>query len=295
MASGDATIEENRAPSPIAAKVTDVAHPVAGPVEPEPADKRVSDKPPVIDAEAVEARLRAKQKLTKKLSDTGYSWIFAGVGWILVYFADMWFRLGRFAPFEPVELGLAFSFLAVGCLIPAMYIRSLKRQLTLDMEKNDLELELVSSAVKTDEQRAERLFRGNERELMRYYRLNVSETRMVLFLGIFCILASLAVVAFTLATLTYFRAEASFDTWSKSLAAGLGAVSTIMVSVVAAIYIQMYGKSADQLGRFHNRLVHTHELFLANVLASRIIDRAKQEDLLAVLAKSLAQPDPGKS
>jgi hypothetical protein len=90
-------------------------------------------------------------------------------------------------------------------------------------------------------------------------------------------------------------ATSGFDVWTKGIVAVVGAVSGIMVNYVGAIYLKMYAQSVEAFGQFHGRLVRTHELFLANMLVTRI---AKEEGpldkgigrqaLLGELAKDIA-------
>ena len=82
-------------------------------------------------------------------------------------------------------------------------------------------------------------------------------------------------------------AATSFDIWTKGIVAVVGAVGTILVNYVAAIFLKMHTAAATALGEFHERLVGTHRLFLANVLASRISDDTKRQDTLADLAKAI--------
>ena len=83
--------------------------------------------------------------------------------------------------------------------------------------------------------------------------------------------------------------ESDIDTWTKGIAAGVGAISTIMVNVVAAIYLQMNSRASDALGQFHHRLVHTNQLFLANMIASRVDNNEQRLSLLTDMAKQITQ------
>jgi hypothetical protein len=139
------------------------------------------------------------------------------------------------------------------------------------------------------------LFRRSEREVNKYYNLNLTENRILLYIGVLCILIGLLIVAFTLAMVFSGAATSGFDVWTKGIVAVVGAVSGIMVNYVGAIYLKMYAQSVEAFGQFHGRLVRTHELFLANMLVTRI---AKEEGpldkgigrqaLLGELAKDIA-------
>jgi len=60
-----------------------------------------------------------------------------------------------------------------------------------------------------------------------------------------------------------------------------------MTNVVAAIYLQMHSKASEALGQFHERLVRTNQMFLANVLASRVSDDKQRRDLFGDMAKTI--------
>jgi hypothetical protein len=220
---------------------------------------------------------------------------------IFVYCSIVFFTLA----FSPQKYGreLAFYLIgffglsgAIGCFVWALYNKSKEKRLRTDIEDLEFEIELAQYPQTADEQKSERLFRRSERELSKYYGLNLIENRSILYVGVLCILVSLVIVVVTLGLVfSYGSAESNFAVWTKGIVAVIGAMSAIMVNVVAAIYLQMYAKSSEAFGQFHDRLVRTHELFLANMLITRVGTEKEplakgegRQALLGAIAKDIA-------
>ena len=179
-------------------------------------------------------------------------------------------------------------------LIAVFMQKSRLRELDNEIRETRFENELSANPIEPREVRAERLFRMNQYELRKYYDLNRNQNRIIVIIGISCILLGLGVVIFTLYLVNDGFQSArngadvnGLEVWAKSIVAVVGAVGTILVNYVAAIFLKMHSAASTALGEFHARLVETHKLFLANVLASRIDDDAKRQDILGALAKAM--------
>lgn len=221
------------------------------------------------------------------------------IGLVLIYIALVFFLATStliWSTFLLSLIGFLALFGATGCFIWAIYSKSSEKRLRTRIEDLDFEIELANyPTTSDDEQKSERLFRRSEREVNKYYNLNLTENRILLYIGVLCIFVGLLIVAFTLAMVFSSGATSNFDVWTKGIVAVVGAVSGIMVNYVGAIYLKMYAQSVEAFGQFHGRLVRTHELFLANMLVTRI---AKEEGpldkgigrqaLLGELAKDIA-------
>jgi uncharacterized membrane protein len=221
------------------------------------------------------------------------------IGLVLIYIALVFFlaiSTLTWSTFLLSLIGFLALFAATGCFIWAIYSKSYEKKLRARIEDLDFEIELANyPTTSDDEQKSERLFRRSEREVNKYYNLNLTENRILLYIGVLCIFVGLLIVAFTLAMVFSGGAASNFDVWTKGIVAVVGAVSGIMVNYVGAIYLKMYAQSVEAFGQFHGRLVRTHELFLANMLVTRI---AKEEGpldkgigrqaLLGELAKDIA-------
>ena len=180
-------------------------------------------------------------------------------------------------------------------LIAALTRLARRRELNTEIHEIRFEVELSEHPITPREVRAERLFRMNQYELRKYYDLNRNQNRLIVGVGIICIFLGLGVVFVTLNLVSDgFAGRKSaevvrnLDVWIKGIVAFVGAVGTILVNYVAAIFLKMHTEAATALGEFHARLVGTHRLFLANVLASRIDDDTKRQDTLAELAKTIS-------
>ena len=123
-------------------------------------------------------------------------------------------------------------------------------------------------------QRAEKLFRINEYQLERYYKINLKQNSWIFFFGLACVLIGFLMIGVTF----YFIFELPnlIDIPNDKagtvqiLVAALGAVGTLATNLVAAMYLNIYSKTAQAVSEFHGRLVKSHGLFLGNMLASHI-------------------------
>ena len=177
---------------------------------------------------------------------------------------------------------------------------------TLEQEIRDLAVIVEITEADGERSRALKMFRAHQFELRRYYNLARQHSRTMLIAGLICI--SLGVVIVVVAgylvinpcsflTEAECKALADFapgekgvtDYMSQIIIGLLGAVGVILTDYVAAIYMKMYAVSSQSLNDFHNRLVSTHHLLLANDMVSRIDDDAKREDAISAMVKELAK------
>jgi hypothetical protein len=155
--------------------------------------------------------------------------------------------------------------------------------LELDIRDAELELDLTKFKVEAMEGRAEKLFRANQWELGKYYALNLQNSRLVLLFGLFCVASGIAIAGLVMWLLYDEGSDGKkLEDISKYVIGALGAVTTLLVNYVAAVIVKMHGTSSDEIDKFHQRLVETNELFLANVIASRI---EKQEARIVTFQK----------
>ena len=91
--------------------------------------------------------------------------------------------------------------------------------------------------------RAEKMFRMNQKELMRYYDMNLAQTKFLSGLGIMMITFGLLIVGVALYMYT------SFETDKFLLI--IGSLSGIVVDFIGAIFIKMYNKNIEAAVKFH--------------------------------------------
>jgi hypothetical protein len=159
------------------------------------------------------------------------------------------------------------------------------REIENDIQDLDVQIDLQQFAVSNEERRAEKILRINDFQLRRYYDMNLSQNRWVFGLGVAGMVGGLLIIVGTL----YVVVKVAVDVEAKVIVAALGAVGSILTNVVAAIYLKMNTSASENLAAFHSRLVETHQLLLANLLASRIQDTEKRWSTLARLATGLVR------
>jgi MFS family permease len=154
-------------------------------------------------------------------------------------------------------------------------------------EIRDLELEKqFQDAAGDREERAYRLFKRHERELRKYYNLTLRQSRWMMTVGIVCVALGVVVVAvagYLVVTKT------GGDKWMTSAVAALGAMGGILTNYVAGTYLKMHAATAQAVNDFHNRLVSTHHLHVANYLVSKIETPAAREAALDKIVAELAK------
>ena len=118
--------------------------------------------------------------------------------------------------------------------------------------------------------RAEKMFRMNQKELMRYYDMNLAQTKF---------LSGLLIVGVALYMYT------SFETDKMLLI--IGSLSGIVVDFIGAIFIKMYNKNIEAAVKFHSKFAESNNLLLANSIANKIEDSQLRENTLAEISKNI--------
>lgn len=159
------------------------------------------------------------------------------------------------------------------------------RQTEEEIQDICFEIDLLQYDVSPKESRAEKLLRISNVELRRYYNLNLSQNSWVLCLGIFCLLIGATIIGFTLFVLLRF----ANDTETKVIAGAAGTISSFFVNYVAAIYLKIHAEASNNLSLFHARLVETHQMLLANLIASGIENESTRWDAFSQLSASVGK------
>lgn len=191
-----------------------------------------------------------------------------------------------------VDLVVAISSLA-GLAIASFGASMDKRRLVKRLEDDLREMEFEEELERTDNgepgKRAEKLLSINQHQLRRYYEQNLSHGSWIFFVGVVCLVSGLALVGATLWLLTSGQVSDEDSKWLVAVVGGLGSVLT---NYVAAVYLKMHAAATASLTGFHGRLVATHELFFANVLASRTrVDR--RDEITCQMALAIVQGTRG--
>lgn len=125
--------------------------------------------------------------------------------------------------------------------------------------------------------RAEKMFRMNQKELMRYYDMNLAQTKFLSGLGIMMIVVGVLIVMASL----YMYISLGTDKMLLSV----GSLSGIVVDFIGAIFIKMYTKNIEAAVKFHAKFAESNNLLLANSIAHKIDDNILRETTLSEIAK----------
>ncbi|MDO4318812.1 MAG: hypothetical protein Q4C48_11520 [Lachnospiraceae bacterium] len=154
-----------------------------------------------------------------------------------------------------------------------------KKMEKLDEDARREEKEFSEIAPEKRALRAEKMFRMNQKELMRYYDMNLAQTKFLSGLGIIMIIFGILIVAASLYMYT------SFD--SDKILLLVGSLSGIVVDFIGAIFIKMYNKNIEAAVKFHAKFAESNNLLLANSIANKIDDDKLREDTLSEISKSI--------
>lgn len=127
--------------------------------------------------------------------------------------------------------------------------------------------------------RAEKMFRMNQKELMRYYDMNLAQTKFLSGLGIMMIIFGILIVAASL--YMYMSLE------SDKILLFVGSLSGIIVDFIGAVFIKMYTKNIEAAVKFHEKFAESNNLLLANSIANKIEDDKIRESTLSEISKNI--------
>ncbi|MCU6733493.1 TRADD-N-associated membrane domain-containing protein [Diplocloster agilis] len=154
-----------------------------------------------------------------------------------------------------------------------------KKMEKLDEDARREEKEFSEIAPEKRALRAEKMFRMNQKELMRYYDMNLAQTKFLSGLGIMMIIFGILIVAASLYMYTSLDAD-------KVLLL-VGSLSGIVVDFIGAIFIKMYTKNIEAAVKFHAKFAESNNLLLANSIANKIEDDKIREATLSEISKSI--------
>ena len=155
------------------------------------------------------------------------------------------------------------------------------KNIEIDALKEDLELEKIPNQhiiIRADKQ-----FKINQKDLQRYYDLNLTQTRFLSKLGIFLIIFGLVIISTSILLYT----NLGNDLWLLIS----GTISGVLVDFIGAIFIVMYTKNLEASIEFHSKLADSNKLLLANSIATKINNESLRESTLSEIAKGIACKD----
>ncbi|MGC1120080.1 MAG: hypothetical protein WBA22_03210 [Candidatus Methanofastidiosia archaeon] len=187
-------------------------------------------------------------------------------------------------PCSPVDYMVLLTFGAVALVSAASVGKAKLKSIQEEIQDLDFQIDLLDLTPTPEENRAEKLLRMNQSQLRRYYDLNLSQNYWIFAVGVLCVFLGVGIIGAAL----YILMHSGRSEWvEKALVGVLGSIGSILTNYVAHVYLGMYAEISKSLTELHAKLVSTHQLFLANLIASRIDNTEKREDTWAQLALSL--------
>lgn len=181
---------------------------------------------------------------------------------------------------EVVSIGLVALLVTGWAVTRFRSARSGRREI----ERLEIEHELMPVVDLPDASRARKLLMVNQRNLSSYYAINRFNSRVTLSVAILCVLAGIGITIWTIQSVLSSDTPA---TTSKLVVAAVGAVNAIMINVVAAIVLRIQSTISSNVSAFHDRLVRSHDIFLANVIAAEIDDAGLKRETLSAISKAI--------
>ena len=160
-----------------------------------------------------------------------------------------------------------------------MIIKNQKKIEKLDEEARREEKEFSEIDPEKRALRAEKMFRMNQKELMRYYNMNLAQTKFLYGLGIIMILTGIVIVIAVIYMYMMLGAD--------KILLIVGSVSGILVDFIGAVFITMYTKNIEAAVKFHAKFAESNNLLLANSIANKIEDDKIRENTLSEISKNI--------
>lgn len=226
---------------------------------------------------------KAEQKVQKK-SEKDRNGIIGGLVFGILFVFCAYQIYGKLFDF-PIGKMLVYiiGFLTFICFMVAVScffdLKESKKMEKLEEETRREEKEFSEIAPEKRALRAEKMFRMNQKELMRYYDMNLAQTKFLSRLGIMMVIFGILIVGVTLCMYT------SFETDKILLV--VGSLSGIAVDFIGAIFIKMYTKNIEAAVKFHAKFAESNNLLLANSIANKIEDAMIREDTLSDISKNI--------
>lgn len=193
-----------------------------------------------------------------------------------VYIVIFEFPIGQMLVYIIGFFAFVCFMVSISCYFDFKESRKMER---LDEDARREEKEFSEIAPEKRELRAEKMFRMNQKELMRYYDMNLTQTKFLSALGIMMIIFGMLIVVVSI----YMYMSLDAD----RVLLFVGSVSGIVADFIGAIFIKMYTKNIEAAVKFHAKFAESNNLLLANLIANKIEDEKIREDTLSEMAKSI--------
>lgn len=220
-----------------------------------------------------------KQKESKKaMSGLQGGIVFAILSGLCAYFVYKFyeFSIGKIVFWITLLFAVLCFLVAVSCFFDWKAAKKVEK-LEADAREEEKEFSEIDPSKRA--LRAEKMFKMNQKELMRYYDMNLAQTKFLSGLGIMMIIFGILIVVASLIMYMYTDAD-------KTLLL-VGNISGIIVDFVGAVFIKMYTQNVEAAVRFHAKFAESNNLLLANSIANKIENEELREKTLAEIAKDI--------
>jgi hypothetical protein len=179
-----------------------------------------------------------------------------------------------------LTFGILVAYIELVSIFAVIVSRLRLRDLQATLRSQDFEEKIFGGKADTPVV----LFLKHQSDLKRYYDQALQHSSLVFFLGIFCVLAGLGTIG-----VAFFLVRESGDEMTEQIVTGaLGAVGAILSGFVAKVYLGIHRGAIESLNDFHDKLVQTHHLHFAGVLAARVADGTTKDQAHLELIKRMS-------
>ena len=143
----------------------------------------------------------------------------------------------------------------------------------------DDEIELLEISENQYEKKAEIQFKKHQKEIKRYYDINLGHLKLLFPIGIGIIILGIFII---ILSIMLFKDK-------DVISILIGTISGILTNFVGAIFIKMYIETIKASLKFHNKLIDSNNNLFANVLITKIKNQDLQNATLAEVAKIISR------
>ncbi len=204
--------------------------------------------------------------------------VFAVISGLCAHFVYKFYEF----PIGKIIFWLILIFVVLCCLVVVSCFfdwKTAKKIEKLEADAREEEKEFSEIDPSKRALRAEKMFKMNQKELMRYYDMILAQTKFLSGLGIMMIIFGILIVVASLVMYIYTDAD-------KTLLL-VGNISGIIVDFVGAVFIKMYTQNVEAAVRFHAKFAESNNLLLANSIANKIENEELREMTLSEIAKDI--------
>lgn len=193
-----------------------------------------------------------------------------------VYHNSIGFLIGKIFAYITGFCAFICFMVSVSCILDYNESKKMEK-LDEDVRREEKEFSEIDPEKRA--LRAEKMFRMNQKELMRYYDMNLAQTKFLSGLGIMMIVFGILIVVVSLYMYT------SVD--SDKVLLLVGSLCGIVVDFIGTIFIKMYTKNIEAAVKFHSKFAESNNLLLANSIANKIENEKIREETLSEISKNI--------